>query len=381
MTAIPGLAVGPYPAAPRPVRLLGRPGVLLDGPADLHGHRLRWGPLPHLDLDALIAATAHLVGGGGAEFPTARKLSSLAGAGVGAVVVNAMEGEPASAKDQLLLQRVPHLVLDGAAVAARALGTGRVVVRMADGPLVAQLRAAVDRRNDVRYTISVGPDSFVAGEASAIARALRGGPALPDGRSRPPVIGRAVRRAVFLSNAETFARIGAAARGEASVSALLTISGAVKHPGVVELPVTATIADALALAGAADPAVLVTGGWHGAWLPWRPELADVALQREAVRAAGGRWGAGVMIVLGWQPHPVLVLDAVADAMAAMSAGQCGPCVHGLPALAQAIHARRDPAAIADAVTGRGLCAHPSAAAAALVSGVSAVRALQSAVAR
>ena len=72
-----------------------------------------------------------------------------------------------------------------------------------------------------------------------------------------------------------------------------------------------------------------------------------------------------------------VLDAVADYLAAQTAGQCGPCVHGLPTLANAIHARLDPAPLAAQVSGRGVCAHPTAATAALLSGVSAVRGLTS----
>lgn len=381
MNAIPGLAVGCRPAAPRPTTLLGRPGLLLDGPTDLRSHRMRWGPVPGIGLGALIAATAHLVGAGGAEFPTARKLQSVAGRGAAAVVVNAMEGEHASAKDHLLMLRAPHQVLDGASAVAHALGARRGIVRVADGPMAHAVASVLAERDDLRWSVSVGPDAFAAGEASAVARSLRGGPAAPDGQGRPPMIGRPRRRPMFLSNVETFARIGLAARGDHRSSALLTISGAVRAPGVAELPPGSRIGDLLDLAGAAEPVMLVTGGWHGAWLPWRAGLRDVPLDRDAFRAAGGRWGAGVVIVLGRDPHPVQVLDAVADLLAGLSAGQCGPCVRGLPAMADAIHARRDPGAIAAWLDGRGLCSHPTAAAAALMSAVSAVRALDPAVAR
>lgn len=380
MTGIPGLAVGPYPAAARPRDLL-RPGsLLLAGPADLPDHRAFWGPVPVLRVESLIAATHPVVGAGGAEFPTARKLRALAGARVAAVVVNAMEGEPASAKDTVLMIRAPHLVLDGAVTVARALGTSSVIIGVSDGLLADHLRAVVARRADARFRISLGPDQFVAGEASAVARALRGGPAVPDGEARPPTIGRR-RRPIYLSNAETFARIAVAARGDTRTSALVTISGAVARSGVVELPMPASLGDVLDVAGAVDPTILVTGGWHGAWLPWRASLAETPLTREALRAVGGRWGAGVLIVLGRQPHPVHVLDAVADSLAAQSAGQCGPCTFGLPALAGAIRRRMDPTALAAEVSGRGLCAHPTAAAAALLSGVAAVQALQEAVLR
>ena len=108
MNAIPGLAVGRWPAAPRPTRLIGGPGVLLDSPPDLQSHRLRWGPVPRLDLDGLIAATCDVVGAGGAQFPTPRKLRgtvapSTATAGRSAIPVAlsiavATFGQPADAR-------------------------------------------------------------------------------------------------------------------------------------------------------------------------------------------------------------------------------------------------------------------------------------------
>ena len=374
MRGIPGLAVGQYAAAPKPMRLL-RPGpLLLSGPSDLAGHRRAWGPVPILHVDALAAATAGVVGAGGAEFPSPRKLRALAGRSVAAVVVNAMEGEPASAKDSVLLARAPHLVLDGAATVGRALGARILIVRMVDGVLAHAVAAAIAARRDANFRISIGPDRFVAGEASAIARALRGGPALPDGNGRPPRIGLR-KHPVFLSNVETFARIALAARGDTRTSALVTVSGAVGRSGVVELPSTATLGDLLSVAHATDPVILVTGGWHGAWLPWESALADVPLTRAGLRAAGGRWGAGVMTVLSHDPAPEQVLAAAADYLADQTAGQCGPCVHGLPALAETIRSGMDPTPVAAQVSGRGLCAHPTAAAAALLSGSAAVRSL------
>ena len=179
---------------------------------------------------------------------------------------------------------------------------------------------------------------------------------------------------MFLSNVETFARIAVASRGSTATSALLTLSGAVQRPGVVELPEGATLSTALDVVGAWDPVILVTGGWHGVWLPWREDLRDLPMRREAFAEAGARWGAGVLVVLGPDPAPRQVLQAVAAALAADSAGQCGPCREGLPELARVIAAGGDPRPVAAATSGRGLCAHPTAAAAALVSGAAAVAA-------
>src|SRR5215472_1294060 len=95
--------------------------------ATLREHTGRYGPLPpvaHRGPGSLIdqVAAAGLTGRGGASFPTGTKLRSVAsGRGPAVVVANGMESEPASEKDQALLARAPHLVLDGIALAAEAV--------------------------------------------------------------------------------------------------------------------------------------------------------------------------------------------------------------------------------------------------------------------
>jgi len=331
----------------------------------------------------LVARVADLgiVGAGGAAFPTDRKLASLLGSRVSHVIVNGAEGESASGKDGVLLGHVPHLVLDGAVIAARALGAPRIVVRIsADRPdlALALPQVLAERRDGVPIELSVGPSCFVAGEASAVIRAISGGPALPADLGRPPMIrtGAARRRSgVFLSNAETFARMAFAARGVAGTSALASASGAVRDPGVMELPESSTLADVAAAAGGliGRPEVLITGGWHGRWVPWDGLTAATDLTRDALLDLGGRWGAGAFV---WIPDDVAAWDAlaaVARELADGTAGQCGPCWRGLPAVADVISAvaggnagsRADLEGLMGQVDGRGICAHPSAAVAAL----------------
>ena len=84
------------------------------------------GPPPLLDVAGVVslAESASLRGRGGAGFPVARKVRAVATRRRRpVVVVNAAEGEPASGKDAALLRHAPHLVLDGAEILARALGT------------------------------------------------------------------------------------------------------------------------------------------------------------------------------------------------------------------------------------------------------------------
>jgi NADH:ubiquinone oxidoreductase subunit F (NADH-binding) len=344
-------------------------------------HVRQWGPLPPAALDQLVAAAEQvgLVGGGGAAFPTARKLASLAGRPVSHVIVNAAEGEPASGKDGALLAHVPHLVLDGAIAAARSLHAPVVVVRVsADRPdLVASLPMALAERADgVPIEVSVGPVGFVAGEASAVVSAIAGGPALPAELGRPPRLpGRRIGRAphVLLSNAETFARLALALRGVPGGSALASVSGAVHQPGVLELPESATLADLADVAGGTigTPRVLVAGGWHGRWVAC-PDAAGAALSQDGLRGIGGRWGAGAFVWLPGDLDPLAALAAIAGELAAATAGQCGPCWRGLPEVARALEGHASGAAAPDAlagllaeVDGRGICAHPSAAVAAI----------------
>jgi NADH:ubiquinone oxidoreductase subunit F (NADH-binding) len=387
--ALPGVSLPGGVQGGRPDRLVG-PGALLLAdirPGECRSwpdHRARVGPLPDLDLDALAAAaeTAGLRGHGGAGFPTATKLRAMRGPRPALVVVNASEGEPASAKDGVLLRHVPHLVLDGALLAAAAVGARTVTVRVTeDRPdLPAVVRAAAAERGlGAAVRVSVGPAAFAAGEASAVVNALAGRPALPSPVGRPPRLpsrlpGRG--RPVLVSNVETFARLALAARALPSSSALLTVSGAVTRPGVHELPTTATLRDAVLAAGPTeDLAAVVTGGWHGRWLPWSEPVARAPLTRDGLDGVGGRWGAGILVAVPGSVCRLAVVAAVARTLAAGSAGQCGPCRAGLPfaaaELSRAVTLPHPGPALVEAsdalaaLHGRGLCAHPTASAEAL----------------
>ena len=128
-----------------------------------------------------------LTGRGGGAFPTSVKLAvSQSGGQGGIVVVNAMEGEPASSKDQLLLTRAPHLVLDGAQYLATLCGSDRVVICVPDGrvAVVAAVRHAMQERRAHRYArvreeLALPPDRFIAGEESALANWLESARSAP----------------------------------------------------------------------------------------------------------------------------------------------------------------------------------------------------------
>ena len=194
------------------------------GPASLTEHLARHGPLPAIGWDArsrseLITEVdrAGLTGRGGAGFPTARKLHAVAsGRDVPVVIANGTEGEPASAKDKVLLAREPHLVLDGAVLAARMVGAPRAIVVVHDAVREIVGDAAAERRrarmDRVKIRVMTGADGFVAGEASALVNWAGHGIPLPTA-TPPRVSERGLDgRPTLVQNVETLAHLALIAR-------------------------------------------------------------------------------------------------------------------------------------------------------------------------
>src|SRR5689334_12403272 len=204
----------------------GLPRLLTVAPRDHREHLARYGPLPELRRRAERAefvATVErsgLRGRGGGGFPTGRKLRAVASGGHHPIVVaNGAEGEPASAKDRALLRHAPHLVIDGAAVAARAVGAEQIhfVVDRSDDTgrdaleIALRARAGEMPRPDA-WRVAVVPSRYVAGEESAVVNFLNGGDAKPV--SVPPrPYERGVRgRPTLVQNVETLANLALIAR-------------------------------------------------------------------------------------------------------------------------------------------------------------------------
>lgn len=382
--------------SPAPRRLLGGPDASL-GPEHLDDHLRRLGPRP-VGGSWLIEELerAGLTGKGGAGFPVWRKWAGIAGrqGGDAVIVVNASEGEPLSAKDRTLLSIRPHLILDGAALAAESVGAGEVVVYVAEGSgraasqLPRLLRERRTRHREARVGVVATAHAYVAGESSAAARRISGGPALP--RFTPPHVSE---RGVFeqptlVQNAETLAHIALIARrgagwfrelgtDSAPGTTLMTLAGNVRRPGVHEVELGSTVRDATALAGGptSPPAGALLGGYFGTWLP-AEGLAGLPL--DGTRAP---LGCGVLALLPAGSCGLVESARILAYLAAQAAGQCGPCVYGLAALREAVsrlavsNASRDDVERirrwAVIVKGRGACRHPDGAAGQLESALDA----------
>ncbi|MEU7261531.1 NADH-ubiquinone oxidoreductase-F iron-sulfur binding region domain-containing protein [Streptomyces rimosus] len=391
---------GPLPDVP-PVFALGPPrltaGLDQAERLDRRAHLLVHGSPPSLTADRLaeLADAIALRGRGGAGFPLVRKLTAVAHharrTGVRpAVVVNGCEGEPACRKDTVLLCRAPHLVLDGALLAAEALGARTLVVGVTKDTAERSVRDALaerglrDRRRgrSPRARLARVPERLVSGEASALIRAAEGGPALPPGRRVRAAESGLGGVPTLFSNAETFAQLAVAARLGAHRYAatgaprepgtlLLTVSGAVPSPAVVEAPSGVPLPYVLqACAADPSPGGVLVGGYHGAWLDAATAYGTV-VTREALAAGGGALGAGAVLPVPADTCPLGEALHVARWLAAESSGQCGPCRLGLPSMAEALadvlagggqEALEAVRRAAQAVHGRGACKHPDGAA-------------------
>ncbi len=333
-----------------------------------------------------LVSASGLTGRGGAAFPTAGKLRWIRAQRRRPVVaVNAMEGEPASCKDEVLATLVPHLVLDGAAAVARCVDARAVYVCVPIGldRAAASIAEALRERSGsdidvVHVEVVRPPHRFIAGEESALAHWLDGGAALPRFRPERPAVLPVGGRPCLVENAETLAHVSLVARRgadnfrglgttDAPGTTLVTVSGAVARGGVHEVPLGTPVSSLLAMAGAADrPAAVLLGGYGGSWLA--PDRFDTPFDPGSLRAHGATTGAGVVVVLPSGACGLMETARIATWMASESAGQCGPCVFGLPAVAHdmtVLAAGRPNGRDFDrlearlaSVDGRGACRHP-----------------------
>ena len=367
-------------------------GVGADAPmVSLGEHLSRWGDLPDWRGSSFLdeLERSGLRGQGGAWFPLAIKWRSLRPTRMrGPVVVaNGAEGEPASGKDRLLVQLLPHLVLDGAAVAARTLGASQVYVHV-HADAVGTMRQAIAERQQhgldpVVPEVVVAPERYLAGQESAVVNTIGGGrPAMPYFAGIRTVRDQGVAgRPTLVQNVESLAHVALIARFGATWfrsvgtpdspgTSLLTVTGRWREPRIVEAPLGMPLGHFLGL-GSGDAGQIqgvLLGGYGGGWLQTTQALA-MPLTEEEARRNESSIGAGVVALLPSSACSVAELSRVVRYMDGQKAGQCGPCVNGLDGLARSLELLAfQPGslrggmnaifALCDLVDGRGACGHP-----------------------
>jgi NADH:ubiquinone oxidoreductase subunit F (NADH-binding) len=276
---------------------------------------------------------------------------------------------------------VPHLVLDGAVLAANAVGAREITIALGcksakerdvvAAALAERARERTDGRTNIR--IAEVPPSFVAGEETAIVHFLNGGPPKPTNIPPRPAERGVGGAPTLVQNVETLAHVALIARfGGAWFrelgttrepgSALVTLSGSVRQPGVYEFELGTPLADVVAEAGGVTTGVsgLLVGGYFGSWAP-ASAIAELRLLDADLPL-----GARAIVVLPEETCAIGEVARVARYLAGESAGQCGPCVHGLDAIAGALErlvagstdSRGQIGRWIDMVGGRGACRHP-----------------------
>jgi NADH:ubiquinone oxidoreductase subunit F (NADH-binding) len=357
------------------------PGV----PEDLRAHLARHGRPPlgrqnrHNNLIQAVEQSG-LTGRGGAAFPVYRKLAIVAAArGRKIIVANGAESEPASRKDALLLRAAPNLVLDGLQLAAEAIGATDVHLYLHPG-IAPELTRALNQRHAAHIdrlavTVTEAPPRFLAGQESALVNRLAGGPAIPT-FVPPRVTERGLGGApTLVQNVETLAHLALIARygphwfrelgtrtePGTMLSTVLTSHG----EQVVETEIGIPLRNLLP--AIQDTTAVLVGGFHGTWLS-SSTANTLTLDNQALNQHGAAVGAGVIAALPADRCGLIEAARVAHYLATESAGQCGPCLNGLPRMAAALgelagrgHRRQTRADLerwAGLVEGRGACNHP-----------------------
>ena len=317
-----------------------------------------------------VVEASGLRGRGGAYFPVhlkwraARDAAALNGTPV--LVVNAEEGEPGVFKDRGLMEADPHRLIEGIGIAARAIGAATAYLyingqadlsaaRMADALCRAAESGIVGPEAGLRVEIRRGAGGYVCGEETVILESIEGRRAVPRLRPPFPTERGLWGRPTVINNVETLCNLPDLFRfgvewfrdlgsGDAPGTKLISLSGCVPRPGLIEVPMGASVADILRIGGLADPAAALTGvvagGPSGGLLP--PDRFDVAIGPGPLDEAGAVLGSGGFVAFDDRLPVAEVVQIEADYNARESCGKCTPCREGGERLADALRRLRHP---------------------------------------
>ncbi|HZT08424.1 MAG TPA: NADH-ubiquinone oxidoreductase-F iron-sulfur binding region domain-containing protein [Chloroflexota bacterium] len=304
-----------------------------------------------------VVTESHLRGRGGAGFPTGQKWSFAAAEAAAPkyVVANGGEDEPGSQKDRVVMENVPHKVLEGVILAGYAIGASEAVLYINSqyAEATAQLQAAIraaqsagylgERIRGTTFSFSVrvhpAPQEYVAGEDSASLEVIEGRAPLPREKPPFPTTRGLHGQPTVVNNVETFAYIPAIVRNGAPWfrkigtednpgTMLFTLPANVRRPGVVELPVGTPLRALIEEHGGG----LTSGNRIKAVLPGGPSSGfiagddlDVPMDRQPLMERGSSLGCGVLRIVEEGECIVEVVDEIAQFFARESCGQCPTC--------------------------------------------------------
>lgn len=305
---------------------------------------------------------AELRGLGGSGFPVWKKWDAVAaeaGKPDKYLVVNGNEDEPGTFKDRLLLEETPHQVIEGALIAALAVGANRVVFYINPdlARSLASLKLAIEQwqassllPQGIELTLLPGSGHYIGGEETAAMEWIEG--KFPFPRGKPPYPSQVGVHGcpTLINNVETLAHVPhivrngaewfrAQGRGTGTGTKLYSLSGDVLHPGVYELPMGTPLRELIfthggGLLSGKPLKAIFTGGPSNTLLT--PADLDVALDFDSLRARGGSLGTGAMIVISEGTGIVKRIAEYVRFFAHSSCGQCPPCKSGTATLSRLI---------------------------------------------
>lgn len=279
-----------------------------------------------------------LRGRGGGWFPTAKKWQAVKREGGRPIAIaNGGEGEPGSIKDRFIMMSRPQDVLEGLALAARAVGADEAIVYLKGsfaGPEKALTELASRASWDgVAVSIRRGCDTYVAGEETALLEALEGKRAWPRPKPPLPYAVGFQGRPTLVQNVETLSLVPSAAtdpegfrRGE---STLVSLWGHVRRPGVYRVRLGTPLIRLIETEGGGAPdglQMIFPAGPSGA--PLLPDQAETPLHPDALRDVGSALGSASVLVIGRSACPLAVAASLAGFFEKEACGQCPPCVVG-----------------------------------------------------
>ena len=305
--------------------------------------------------------TSGLRGRGGAGFPTGLKWEMLARQSNGKgkfIICNADEGDPGAYMDRSVLEGNPHSIIEGMIIGAYATGAieGVIYVRneypLAIKHLVIALRQARELGLLGKYVLGTeftfdihlmrGAGAFVCGEETALIRSIEGKMGEPRQRPPFPVQKGIDGKPTAINNVETWANIPIIFENGAedfkrtgtknnSGTKIFSLVGKVKHTGLVEVPMGATLHKIVydiggGPVGEARIKAVQTGGPSGGCIP--AKLFDLTIDYESLTQAGAIMGSGGMIVMDEQTCMVDVAKYFMNFLKGESCGKCFTCRKG-----------------------------------------------------
>ena len=303
-----------------------------------------------------------LRGRGGGGFPTGRKWSFLAAKTnpVKILICNADEGDPGAFMDRSLMESVPHQMLEGMLIAAYATGATRLFIYCrAEYPLaIKHLKIAIAQiyehhlnvvgGRELAIEIKEGAGAFVCGEETALIASLEGKRGTPRFRPPFPTDSGFEGHPSMINNVETYGNVPLILREGAKAFAavgtegskgtkLFALAGDLKYPGLVEVPMGATLNDIVFEIGGADREkvkAVQTGGPSGGCIP--VELFDTPVDYDSLRALGAIMGSGGLIVIGKDRCMVETARYFLDFTHRESCGKCTFCRVGTMRMFEAL---------------------------------------------